>query len=186
MASGYRDRPSALFERRCRHRQRIGQLDGEAKGRSRRRLDRRARRRLQELRHQAEPEDDSVAALVAAEGAADDYERLLDESLGLGAELRKSVRPILPPREVWLRWAGFAAVSLSVLLLGVHEFGMGDFMLRALGVRVLRLDAGVSAEALGHAHVLLHDAEADKAAPRSFDALRVELIVSRRSPPHKR
>jgi hypothetical protein len=84
---------------------------------------------------------------------------------------------------VWLRWAGFAAVSLSVLLLGVRELGMGDFMLRALGVRVLRLDAGVSAEALGH---VLHDAEADKAAPRSFDALRVELIVSRRSPPDRR
>ena len=88
-----------------------------------------------------------------AEHAADEYERLLDEALGLGAELRKSVEPMLPRKEVVVRWSGLLALSLAFMLLAVHQVGLGDFMLRAFGIRVHRAANELSMEPLRRATI---------------------------------
>ena len=136
---GYR--VAAVDARLALHRERLDALDDEIESMpSSRRLPRTLKSRLEELREAAEPNDESVQALCVAEQAADDYERTLDEALGLGAELRKSVEPLLPRGDVLLRWAGFAALSLSVLVLTVHQVGLDDFMMRAFGVKVQKAD----------------------------------------------
>ncbi len=149
MGSGYRERHAALCGRIHEHRERLERLDEELPPSSRR-LARKVKHRLADLRERAEPIDNSVQALVDAERAADAYEHCLDESLGLDAELRKSVDPILPRKEVLARWVGFGMLSLAALLVTGQQTGLGDFMLRALGVKVQRVDAELSSEPLRH------------------------------------
>lgn len=150
MGSGYRERHSALCERLHEHRERLDRLDEEIPPSSRR-LARRVKHRLADLRGRAEPADNSVQALVDAEQAAEAYERCLDESLGLDAELRKSVDPILPRKEVLARWLGFATLSLLALVATVQQTGLDEFMLRAFGVKVQRAAAELSIEPLRQA-----------------------------------
>ena len=145
MSSAYRERQEALRERRDALAGRLDELDEELAGvPSSRRLPKVLRTRLEDLRQQATPEDESAQALQAAERAADRLEQTLDEALGLGAELRKSVDPILPRKESLVRWGGFACLSLGVLIALVYELGMSDFMLRAFGVKVSRASIEMS------------------------------------------
>jgi len=145
MSSAYRERHEALRDRREALERRLVELDTELEGvPSSRRLPRVLRERLEGLREDIVPRDETVEALVIAERAADRFEDGLDEALGLGAELRKSVEPILPGKEALLRWGGFGALSLVMLLGVVHELGLSDFMLRAFGVKVERASVELS------------------------------------------
>ena len=145
MSSAYRERQQALRERREALARRLEGLDEELTGvPSSRRLPKVLRSRLEDLRHKATPTDESVESLQVAERAADRFGETLDEALGLGAELRKSVEPILPRKESLIRWAGFASLSLVVLLAVVHELGLTDFMMRAFGVKVSRASIELS------------------------------------------
>lgn len=145
MSSAYRERQEALRDRREALARRLDELDHELDGvPSSRRLPRVLRARLDDLRGRATPTDDSVESLQIAEHAADRVEETLDEALGLGAELRKSVNPILPRKESIARWAGFASLSLVALFALVYEFGLSDFMLRAFGVKVHRASIEMS------------------------------------------
>ncbi|MEQ9324966.1 MAG: hypothetical protein RIF41_37710 [Polyangiaceae bacterium] len=145
MSSAYRERQEALRDRREALARRLDELDQELGGApSSRRLPTVLRSRLEDLRVRATPTDESVESLQVAELAADRFEDTLDEALGLGAELRKSVDPILPRKESLVRWAGFATLSLVVMFAMVYELGMSDFMLRAFGVKVSRASIELS------------------------------------------
>ena len=147
MASAYRHRRAALADRRREHRARLQRLDREVDAApSSRRLTRTLTSRLSDLRERAEPGDGSVDALVSAERAAEEYERSVDEALGLDAELRKSVDPLLPRKEVVVRWLGFGALSLAMIYATVYQMGLDDFMLRALGVKMQRAESELSIE----------------------------------------
>lgn len=68
-------------------------------------------------------------------------ERALDEALGLTAELQRTVDSVLPPAGAMLRWAAMSGLSAALLALVVAQLGLGDFMLQAFGVKVLRATA---------------------------------------------
>ena len=129
---GYRDADEALRSRLARHRERLAELDGAAPASSRR-LPRRLRRRLASLRERAQLGENGAHALACAERAADAYEQTLDEALGLGAELAKSLRSPWPEPAVLARWMAFGAASLVIVGIQLH---VTDFLWRAPGAHV--------------------------------------------------
>lgn len=185
MSSAYRERQEALRERREALTKRLDELDHELEGApSSRRLPKVLRSRLGELRLRAVPNDDSVESLQVAERAVDHFEETLDEALGLGAELRKSVEPILPRKESLLRWGGFAALSLVGMLAVVYELGLDDFMLRAFGVKVSRASIELSTSAPVRRAVVRLGAlpESDMPPLPRFDAMPT-VVPPRPEPP---
>ena len=154
---GYRDGSAALDQRRAEHRVRSRELDDQCSQSARRQLPRKLRRELERLRAAAEPAGESMQELMAAEKALDAYEDKLDEALGLAAELRRSVEPFVR-RDVLVRWFGFTSLSVVLLSTAVQQAGLGDFMLSAVGVKVLRATAMIPAsrlayEADGHSEI---------------------------------
>jgi hypothetical protein len=140
---GYRDQAQVLHERHSELRGRVCELDDEAPPSMRRRLPAKLRSELSELRAASEPVDNSVESLMMAEQAVEQYERKLDEALGLAAELGRSVNSFIPRRGEIVRWAGFSAASVALMMLVVQQLGLWDFMLQAVGVRVLRASADI-------------------------------------------
>jgi hypothetical protein len=162
-ASGYRDGSVALEQRRAEHRARFRDLDDQCSQSARRQLPSKLRRELERLRAAAEPAGDGAQELMAAEKALEAYEHKLDEALGLAADLRRSVEPFVR-RDALIRWFGFTSLSIALLSLTVQEAGLGDFMLSAMGVKVLRATAMIPAsrlayEADGHADIVPADLE---------------------------
>lgn len=194
MGSAYRRRQEALKERRHALEARLTEIDAELEGvPSSWRFPKGLRQRLGELRSAAVPDDESVEALVVAERAAETFEETLDEALGLGAELRKSVDPLLPRKETVVRWMGFASLSLTLLLVGVHQLGLADFMLRAVGVKVQRAGIEMSTSGAVHRTAIrlgaLPRREAPAAQSRAMPTVvpdRVELITTKWSKPTKK
>ncbi|MCA9625510.1 MAG: hypothetical protein KC731_41095 [Myxococcales bacterium] len=140
----YRDDRAAAAARRDELSERLAELDEDLdRAPSSRRLGVKARARIAHLRQEATPVGDSHAALARAEQAAERLEALLDESLGLDAELRKNVEPWLPSRMVVARWLGLSALALATLAVVVQQLG-GDFMLRAVGVEASRASHDVA------------------------------------------
>ena len=142
---GYRDQARALDERRSELRGRVAELDDEAPPSMRRRLPAKLRDELTQLRVDSEPLDDSAESLMSAECAVERYEQKLDEALGLAAELGRSLDSFIPRRGEVVRWAGFSAASVALMMLVVQQLGLADFMLQAVGVRVLRASADIPA-----------------------------------------
>ncbi len=174
--SGYRDRVSALQARRDEHARRLCALDSDARSSVSRSLSRRQHERLTSLRERAQPEDDSAEALSRAEDAIESCEQLLDEELGLHAELHKLLDSILPARAALLRWAGFASVSLLLLLLVVHQLHLGSFMMAAIGMKVERPTIEPGVGAVIDAHTLRRIAATRRCAPYGVDpAFRCQL-----------
>ena len=169
--SGYRDPELALDARRAEHEGRLRALDGDAQIAGRRALSTRQQTRFQELRRQAQPEDDSARALAQAEEAVQACERLLDEELGLSAELHKSLEPWLPPAKVAARWAGFAALSLGLLVVGVRELRLDGFMLAAVGMKTYRPAIELGPSAVVDTHALRRAAAMRRCAPLPLDEL---------------
>lgn len=148
-AIGYRDGSVALEQRRAEHRARSRELDDQCSQSARRQLPRKLRRELERLRAAAEPAGESMQELMAAEEALDAYEHKLDEALGLAAELRRSVEPFVRP-DALMRWVGFTTLSVALLSMTVQQAGLGDFMLSAVGVKVLRATAMIPASRLAY------------------------------------
>src|SRR5690606_29619307 len=65
--------------------------------------------------------------------AADAYEQTLDEALGLGAELERSLRSPWPEPSVIARWMTFGTAALALVALQLH---LTDFLWRAPGADV--------------------------------------------------
>jgi hypothetical protein len=158
-AFGYRDGSAALSERMAEHRARVAEIDEEVPQSARRRLPRKLRRELEQLRSASDPCAESASELMSAEHAVELYEAKLDEALGLAAELRRSVEPVVR-REALLRWAGFGALALLILMLVVRQAGLGDFMLLAIGVKVHRISEELPTARFAYeAEVLHHETE---------------------------
>lgn len=138
-SSPYRDGSDAVRARLDDVRARLEELDGHLVGRP---LPAILERRLERLRGEAAlPASASAEDLVRSERAMGELEREVDEMLGLAAALQRTVDPVVPPRAVLVRWAGLVAASSALLVGAVVQLGMGDFMLQALGVEILRADA---------------------------------------------
>lgn len=128
----YRTAQSALAHRREEHLARLQRID-EEQPISHRRLSRPLQQRLADLRDEAQPQDETAASLFHAEEAVDRYEAKLDEALGLSAEMRKWMNPVLPRRRDVLRWASFTLAAVVSIAATVHYLGLTTFMYRALG-----------------------------------------------------
>lgn len=140
-SSPYRDGSDAVRARLDDVRARLDELDGQL-ARHLRPLPIALRRRLDCLRDEAAlPPSASADDLVRSERAMGDLEREVDEMLGLAAALQRTVDPVVPPRAVLMRWAGLLTASSTLLVVGVLQLGLGDFMLQAFGVEILRAHA---------------------------------------------
>lgn len=128
----YRTAQSALADRREEHLTRLQRIDGEQPI-SHRRLSRPLLRDLEALREEAVPGDETVASLFQAEEAVDRYEAKLDEALGLNAQMRKWMNPVLPRRTDVFRWATFTLAAVVSMVAAVYYLGLTSFMYRALG-----------------------------------------------------
>lgn len=170
----YRTAQSALVNRREEHRARLERID-EEQPISHRRLSRRLQRRLAALREDAQLEDESARSLFEAEQAVDAYEARLDEALGLSAEMRKWMKPMLPRRTEVVRWASFAVAAVVSMTAAVHYLGLTGFMWRALGGEVARARPDLTASELflGPSVVPIDPAVEEDALPP--DALDVSL-----------
>jgi hypothetical protein len=148
-SSPYRDGLCPLRVRLADHASRLAELDA-ALARYRRPLSNLQRRRLARLRRRATPAGDTAKGLMDAERALARYGRCIDDSLGLAADLRRTLSPVFPSPVTLLRWAGFVAVALVLLLGAVKQLGLGDFMLQAFGVTVPRLNADIPCERVAY------------------------------------
>jgi hypothetical protein len=101
------------------------------------------RARLTSMRRAAAPSNGSAEELVRAERAAVALEREVDEALGLAADLQRAVDSMLPSAVTLARWAGLATLASVLLVVSVVQAGLGDFMLQAFGVKVLRANAAL-------------------------------------------
>ena len=116
---------------------------------------------------------DRVLAQIVQRGdrgpalAAD--EQLLDEELGLHAELHKSLDSVLPSRTALLRWAGFTSVALLLLLLVVQQLHLGSFMMAAMGMKVERAAIVPGVGAVIDTHTLRRVAATRRCAPYGVD-----------------
>jgi plasmid stabilization system protein ParE len=138
VTSAYRDHDVALAARRDVLVRRVAELEADlAASPGGRRLPRALRQRLDELRERAGTRG-SVHDVVAAERATDHLEATLDEELGLGAELGKSVDSLLPSIATLVHWSRYAVLSVVMLGAVVHQLNLADFMWRALGAKVER------------------------------------------------
>jgi hypothetical protein len=104
------------------------------------------RRKLSDRRATAEPVGSSAEHAICAERSLWALERDMDEALGLAAELRATVNPVLPSLAVVARWAAMTVASCALLVLLVGQLGLGDFVLQAYGVKVLRANATMPCE----------------------------------------
>jgi hypothetical protein len=147
--AAYRDGSEALDQRLAEHRARIAELDDEVPQSTRRLLPRKLRSELEQLRSNSTPAGASARELMDAERALEDYENKLDEALGLAAELRRSVEPVVR-RETLVRWLGFGVLSLVLLVVAIQQAGLGDFMLLALGVKPTRVTTDIPTTRLAY------------------------------------
>lgn len=170
----YRTAQSALAERREEHFARLERID-EEQPISHRRLSPPLQRRLAKLRREAQPDDETAASLFQAEEAVDRYEAKLDEALGLSAEMRKWMNPMLPRRSDVLRWTSFTFAALLSMGAAVHYLGLTSFMYRALGGELARARPDLTASELFLAPAVLPPVEAQTEAELPAEDLDVSL-----------
>lgn len=170
----YRTAQSALAERRDEHFARLERID-EEQPISHRRLSPPLQRKLAELRREAQPDDETAASLFQAEEAVDRYEAKLDEALGLSAEMRKWMNPVLPRRGDVIRWTSFTMAALLSMGVAVYYLGLTSFLYRALGGDVARARPDLTSSELFLAPAILPPADTKTEAALPPDELDVSL-----------
>ena len=143
--SPYRDGSDAIRDRLAALKVRLEEVDVQL-GRHRRPLPRALKNRIAILRELAEPMTVTARDMVRSERALRILEKEIDEALGLAADLQRTVNPLLPKRAVVLRWSAMTLLACGLLFGGVVHLGLGDFMLQAFGVKVMRAYATMPCE----------------------------------------
>lgn len=123
---GYRDPEVALEQRRKHHAARVAEIEAAVPIEKHAELSGPLRRQLDELRAGLLPADDSVEALVAAEDAAEHYQRRLAEALDVTASVGKHTRGWLglSSGRALVKWALIAVVAAVLLVVIINELLM--------------------------------------------------------------
>ena len=122
MPREYRDNKAALVQRRQRLAERVAALEAEAEAQELHLLTDKQRDGLDALRRELEPADDSVAALVAAEEAAERYQAWVAEAIDLATTLEKHETSLLPSWRVVATWTIYFLVGLIVIPAVIFAF----------------------------------------------------------------
>lgn len=122
MPREYRDNKAALVQRRQRLAERVAALEAEAEAQELHLLTDKQRDGLDALRRALEPADDSVAALVAAEEAAERHQAWVAEAIDLATTLEKHETSLLPSWRVVATWTIYFLVGLIVIPAVIFAF----------------------------------------------------------------
>jgi hypothetical protein len=114
--SHYRNKQPALEDRRRLLAERVAAIESEIDRQTVSALTSKQQKELAALRRKLTPADDSVAALAAAEQAADRGRAWLADALDIAASLDDHVVPVLPDRYALARWTVYLVVGAMVLV----------------------------------------------------------------------
>jgi hypothetical protein len=117
MARDYRDAQTALVDRRAELERRVAALDDTVDAEAVARLTAKQKTELAAMKKALEPADDSVAALVKAEEAADRYRAWLSEALDLASALDEHVPRLLPNPYAIAKTVAYLVLGVALVFL---------------------------------------------------------------------